>query len=1340
MYLSVRDRCIPEIYMPPLPHISYASPGKFLFVLGLLCWFSVGTEVRAQHFARLTVDDGLSQGFVRSILQTRDGFMWFATLDGLDRYDGNNFKVFRNDPSDPYSINSDFVLELLEDAQGVLWVITDKGPNLYDPASGRFYQPPIIKKISPTENYLIRELKPDPYGHIWAIFSDVLVQFESKGGATPEQRAQQVQIHTEILPKGLTGVISSISVVGEELWIIAEKGCFAVSLKNLSYRPLVFDNIPEPIRFWEDKKDHVIWVIHPQGLSQISNNVASNIFNNGPPMAEVDGIHCASGIYFFSLSRVYKWQNGVLYALPEVVDEKIISAFADSKGLLWVGTNAYGVYKILTGRTQFTRFFEGRSQIRAPEEDQQGRVWVAGDPKNGQGYFHYDLVTGEVRERLYELPHNKATASKKGGFWLVLNNNDVCYLDRPGGTAACYTFAASKNMGLSCIEDQRGRFVNTTREGLLVIFDPDTRLWSYWSFAHLFSTKNVPSISQVLEDPRGGIFWIGTTDGLVKAEPSQNGKDCQFNIYNSQNGLSRQRILSLANDPSNPERLWIGTQHGLNWLDKNTGIIEALTLRDGLPNDVIYSILPACDSILWVGTNAGLLRINHRSRRWQHFTTYDGLPGSEFNTGAAKKLRDGRMIMGGVNGFVLFDPGEVQISNTRPVIAITEMLVNFHPFANYIDTCKRGTFRYDQNFISFQFALLDYTNPSSNRYQYRLIGANTNWSPLSSEHSATFSNLPPGQYSFEVRGVNSEGVESAVTSYTFAILRPWWRSIWAFVLYGVALFSLSAFYFQWRNNQRELHRNLEAEHREAERLKELDKFKSRLYANITHEFRTPLTVILGTVDQLGSQATAFAAEQLRAVRRNGEQLLRLVDQMLDWSKLENDQLQLHNKSFDLSSSLAMCAEPFRAICQARNLAFSLHLPQGECWIETDPDRLNDIVSNLLSNAVKFTPSGGQVSLSAIIDPDQTLRITVSDTGIGIAPEHLPHIFDRFYQIRTNGNDAGGAGIGLAYAHELAYLMGGRLEAESAPNEGTTISLFLPYHKPADIPAATPTNVPAPEYPLENLTEAGSNTLHNELPVVLLVEDNVDVARYTAACLKERYRVVLAENGAAGMEKAFEIVPDLIVSDIMMPVMDGFQLCNVLKQDVRTSHIPLVMLTARVDEESQMQGMQYGADAYLKKPFRQEALLLQLDNLRRLQSAIREQLTAMLNPSATTPESSSKPPASIVATQQEAFVKQVFDLIKEHYADPDYSANDMFRALHMSSSQLHRKLTALIGKSPGYLLRRHRLEQGKKLLSDAPSLTVSEVAFQVGYRDANYFIRAFTHEFGISPGAYRKAHT
>lgn len=1307
----------------PAPALTFRKTAG-LFLAILCAWLFRFPVAQGQHIERLTVDEGLSQGFVHSVIQTRDGFLWVATLDGLNRYDGVGFKVYRNDPADPYSLNSDFVLELMEDSRGILWVLTDRGPNLFDPVSGRFYHPNGANQFSASSINPLRSLREDRFGRLWAIFDTEIVRFEFPAGDTPKAAADSMRMRTGFLSKNQLGIVYSLSALDSALWIASEKGCFALSYVDEILRPLSFLPAVDIAYIWQDTFSGAVWLQGAHGLSRWSGGRLSTFAIEGYENGMVCGWSGPKGTYFFSKTRIHRWENGVCVTLPGQIPEIILSACEDRNGVIWLGTNAHGLCKALLGRAQFASYQEGISQTGIPVEDRSGNLWVYGTQADTPGYYRFDAVSGQLKEPLNNRLQYSLVNGRDGGFWFLSAGGELYHIDRPGAGARRYGKAIAGNAQTgNLLQDSRGRLGYLTFDGQMTFFDPRTAKWSTWSFAYLFDPAQLPSPSSFLEDARG-CFWIGTSNGLIEATPGENGRNYRFRLYGSADGLSRQRILSLSADPWKPDRLWIGTQHGLNWLDFSTGKFEALTLGDGLPNDVIYSILPANDSILWVGTNSGLLRINHRSRRWRHFTKNDGLPGSEFNTGAALRLRDGRLVFGGVGGFVVFHPDDMVVSPIQPGLAITEIWINSRPYQGTSDTALPIRLNHDQNYVSFRFALLDFVNPASNRYQYRLIGANNNWTPLSSDNSVTFSNLQPGHYQIEVRGVNSEGIESKIARHKFVISPPWWRSVWAFVAYGMAALLGAGVFFQWRRRQRRFRENLAAEHREAERLKTLDQFKSRLYANITHEFRTPLTVILGVAKQL--EQDPANQERTSLIARNGEQLLRLVNQMLDWSKLENSQLRLRPQRFEVVGFLHMAAGTFLALAQSKDLALDFDFPDGALWIDADPDRLNDIVSNLLTNAIKFTPPGGRVALQISIESENTLCIAVEDTGIGIAPEHLPRIFDRFYQIDAPDKGTGGAGIGLSYAQELAQMMGGLLTASSAPGKGTRIQLALPQ-------AVPPRLTDGEAIPARRAETPPAGPENAELPLVLLIEDNADVARYTADCLAGHFAVVWVSDGSAGLAKALELVPDLVLSDVMLPGIDGFELCAALKNDPRTNHVPVVLLTARADGDSRLKGLQHGAAAYLVKPFQQAELLLKLDNLLRLRMAMQARHTTIFHKRF----SAEAKPDTAPAQLEDPFVQRVFALIAAHYADPDFSAAKLQRAVHLSSAQLHRKMLALTGKPPGHFLRLHRLEQSRKILRESPDAAIAEVAYRVGYRDANYFSRAFVQEFGLSPGAYRR---
>jgi signal transduction histidine kinase/CheY-like chemotaxis protein len=587
-------------------------------------------------------------------------------------------------------------------------------------------------------------------------------------------------------------------------------------------------------------------------------------------------------------------------------------------------------------------------------------------------------------------------------------------------------------------------------------------------------------------------------------------------------------------------------------------------------------------------------------------------------------------------------------------------------------------------------------------------------------------------------------VWSEPLSYTFTVLSPWWFTWWAWCLWvGLGAGLLYWFYrFQLGRRLAEA---------EAYRLRELDQVKNHLYTNITHEFRTPLTIINGVAGQLQSQASESVKRGLKMISRNGRQLLRLVNQMLDLAKLESGSLPVRLVQGDIIIYLRYLAESFHSYAQSRNI--DLHFQTGlEAYVvDYDREKMLHIVSNLLSNAVKFTPANGKVYFRvAEIIQDNTafLQIQVKDSGIGIAAEKLPHIFDRFYQVdtsatrsgelaRMNIRSDGGTGIGLALTRELVHLLGGTIEVQSRLGEGSTFTVLLPAVRSTSTHAAAngfeqflPEMQAFSGKGVDSFPELATSDQQNnsERPLLLIIEDNADVVRFLASCLESSYQLAAAPDGQAGIEKALELTPDIIISDVMMPLKDGFEVCDTLKNDVRTSHIPIVLLTAKADVESRITGLRRGADAYLAKPFDEEELRVRLEQL----IALRRRLLERYQHAAAVLERTGAEPSDDPSFElEEDFLQQVRDLIQENLADPTFGNEDLCKALAMSRTQLFRKLKALTGMSVVTFIRFYRLNKARQLLLTT-DLNISEVAYRVGFNDPSYFGRVFRREFGITP--------
>ncbi len=751
---------------------------------------------------------------------------------------------------------------------------------------------------------------------------------------------------------------------------------------------------------------------------------------------------------------------------------------------------------------------------------------------------------------------------------------------------------------------------------------------------------------------------------------------------------------------------------------------------------------------------------------------------------------DGRIYMGGLNGVNALE-GKTT-GKPRVLLAKFSLIDAFKDKRIFLNPKSyAGRVKLSPSVISFdlQLAFTNFIDPAKNQYAWRMDGLDEDWSYVRTQNIASYLRMPPGSYTFRAKAADSFGTWSEnELVLRITVLRPWYVRWWAWLMYvSVAVAGL---YFLRKYQIRVL-----LERAEKRRLQELDAFKSRFYTNITHEFRTPLTVILGNleiekleIEKLGnpgdpkiSQFLNFLSSKNTIIHRNSESLLRLINQILDLAKLEDNSLKINYVHGDVLPYLRYVAESLQSLANAQNVMLRVESDQAKIEMDYDPERLLQIVHNLLSNAIKFTPSGGKVILRVGTDLAgfqnlPSLNLAISDTGVGIPPEDLPKIFDRFYQAnkphlggwgaaKTDPTGAVGTGIGLSLTKELVKAMGGTISVESCTSPlvdrgaGTVFTVRLPITLEALplTPKGEPNLANSAEFLKEivstALPEIGSplgvrgvshegnpSILQSSNPSILLIEDNPDVVEYLTACLGEHYLLDFAYNGRSGIEKALETVPDLIVSDVMMPEKDGFEVCEFLKNDERTSHIPIVLLTAKADMESRIAGLRRGADAYLAKPFQREELLVVLQNLLELRKKLQARYSDfgfVISDFGRDERVASeiRNPKSEIAIE-DAFLKKLNAVIEKHLSDAEFEVPQLCRAIHLSQPQLYRKIKALTDKSIASYIRTVRLHKGRELLKNS-ALNVSEVAYQVGFTDPAYFSRTFSEEFGFAPSDLRK---
>jgi len=1350
---------------------------RILFFLFLVCRSTL-QQAQSPLVETISIEQGLSQGFVPAICQDDDGFLWFGTKNGLNRYDGYQFQVFKNDPFDSLSLCGNELVDIRASGDFLVLYTGEQCIQLFHRKTQRFYRiqpfvvPSFLRKFFVINENAIGMLaweagKTKLYVVHWP---PDLVERIDKG----EALADLLRIETPLRRYDL--LEADVSADQKKIRLLTQTEILEYDIS--SGKTLTID-LPFPVAMTHQEMNAKritgdfpgsIWVFQGATLARF-NGQKWELFTLPFSDSYLICVDRKGGFFWFLA-------GDTLYGLdinkkpfnPQptwnlTVDNPIVSCFADQFGNIWIGTDAHGIRKFSPRTGVFKNYMEGYSVYCQPVYNGKNHV-LMGDVRRKTSFLKLlDLRSGQVvRTQNMGLPEQnsiRGVTFENGRFWFLIN-------EKPA-QLTCFDPETGFKESIPLPEEYKAEFpalrfgspgeIWVVSQNQIIRFDIGSRKFSFFN-----NPQPVQAQVMAAERASDGTWWIGTTNGLYKAEPDANS---QFRFLvikaekNNRNSLPTNPIKSLLIDPTDPNVLWIGTNgHGLSRLDISKNQFTHYTTKNGLPDDVVYGILADDEKPrnLWISTNRGLTRFSPETGLFQYYFKSDGLQDNEFNTYASYKSASGKLFFGGVNGLTVFDPKDLHTHSEPPQVRLTGLKVNGLDIGprdpnliiqKDIAFLERLELPYSKNSIVLQFAATDYTAPQRNQFAYYLEGAEPEWAHQGFEHSAQYLNLAPGTYIFRVKAANSSGVwNEQPIELTIVIRAPWYRTWGAYLMY-VALLAGTAFLFYKNQLRRKL------EHAEAERLKGLDEFKSRFFTNITHEFRTPLTVILGMTERLtadgGRLTERDSKSSLGLIKRNGENLLRLINQILDLAKLESNTLKMNYVQGDVLAYLRYIAESLHSLANAQNVMLRVESDQAKIVMDYDPERLLQIVYNLLSNAIKFTPSGGKVVLRATVDdgrltdpvyrPPSTVHrlpstvITVSDTGAGIPPSNLPHVFDRFYQAENlEKAKAGGTGIGLSLTRELIQAMGGEISVESELGKGTSFTVRLPITRKAEylnIRGFEDLNSP----PLES---SNPQILGSSNPQILLIEDNPDVVEYLSACLSSpfeggregAYRLDYAYNGRAGIEKALEIVPDLIISDVMMPEKDGFEVVETLKNDERTSHIPIVLLTAKATVEDRIAGLRRGADAYLAKPFREEELLVWVAQL----IARRRQLQARyarLSAPDTAPE-----PAATELALEDSFMQKFRAVLEANFSNTEFSVDALCRELAMSRTQVHRKLAALTNRSTTEHINAFRLEKARELLL-AGGLNVSEVAFQVGFNDPKYFSRLFSETYGQAPSEFRE---
>jgi signal transduction histidine kinase/ligand-binding sensor domain-containing protein/DNA-binding response OmpR family regulator len=1247
--------------------------------------------------------------------EDKKGNIWIGTRGGgLNRYDKNtdSFTSYKHDPNDPNSISSDTVTCIYEDNENNLWISTwGGGLNRYLRETDTFnhYRHNSKDEITLANDYCLHIFE-DKSNNLWLSVRNGLDLFNPRKNTFIHYK------HNPENPYSLSRELFAIPLYEDNsglIWFYIGGGDF------LSFSAFdVFD--PRKGKFFHCKED----LNNPQGLRGFHfYSLCKDHSGNVWICSDTRGINKLNPLrqniiyYHHEPNNINSLCYNNSYAILESTSQPDI---------IWIGTkNGLDKYNRRTGVFTHLTHQPGKSNslvnnnIYSVYEDRFGMLWIVTEG----GLSCYDIK----RAQFTNYTHNPEDSNS-----LCTNRLWSIYEDHLGTL-----WLGSIDRGLIRYQRENGSFTN-------YIHNPAD------------SQSITPGRVWCIDEDREGNLWIGTTNGLNKF----NRNNQTFTHY-----LTDRSIFVIHEDKHN--NLWLGTlRDGLCPFNRQTGEAHFYDQKQGLCNNAINSIIEDDDGFLWLSTPSGLSKFNPRTAEFTNFSEEHGFPTQLFHVNGTK-LKNGQIWLTTVdNGIVGFYPNQIKINTIPPRIVLTDIKLfneslkigTDSPLKQDISITREITFAHWQNDITIECAALHFSCPEKNQYAFWLENYDKDWYYTGTNRIASYTNLDPGEYIFHAKGSNSDKVwnEDGV-SLRIIIHPPWWRTFWAYGLYVLIIGSIV--FVIWQNQVRRIHLRNELKMRqfEAKKLQEIDHIKSRFFANISHEFRTPLTLILGPIEKLLSEITNPKwKNQLQITIRNSQQLLRLINQLLDFSKLEAGRMSLRAKKQDIIPLIKGIVFSFMSLSERKRITLTFKTEQDSILVFIDQDKVEKILSNLLSNAFKFTSEGGMITVQVAKKFDkkgewsfapaaeETVEIKIIDTGIGMAPEHLDHIFDRYYQVDDKGGGAG-TGIGLALTKELTVLHHGQITVQSELGKGSTFIIYFPLgkahlkkHEIIDEKGEEPIITLEKDDRLSDIKyrkqkiekeiqeiQPPKTKIRRQLPIVLIVEDNQDVRAYIRDFLESDYRVKEARDGVDGFEKATNTIPDLIISDVMMPNMDGFELCEKLKTDERTSHIPVILLTARASEKSKLEGLETGADDYIIKPFSARELQVRVKNLIEQRRKLRERFSH---------ESALKPKDIAITSADERFLQRAMDTIEAQIGNPDFSVNDFGKKVGLSHSQLHRKIRALTDRSPIEFIRTLRLKRAADLLKQHFG-NVAEIAYEVGFNNPSYFAECFRKLFGKSPSEY-----
>ncbi len=1368
----------------------------------LLLLSSLGfSQQKADIFKNFTAKDGLSQHDINCIVQDNEGFLWFGTNDGLNKYDGYNFNVFKPINEDDSSISGRIVQDIQKDTYGNLWIATlDGGLTMYHSKTERFKS---FGSVIPEMGSYANRITISKDGVLWVQFRSKICYALLKENIDEMEFAFLSKVDKSQKEKAAKRIYTKDKTVFYE----TSKETYALrytktetGLQNVSFVPHRDAYFVKEIEGTNKSK----WILYDDRIShqqdESTTTIAVTVTDEAAAVDSKGVLWCvledrlSSITYARGKLRVDTIDFEALDFLT-LKNNTVKSICLDKTGNLWVGTNGGGIYKKTNNPFSFGHFNKdsnpnslGGNKIRSLHEDQFGNLWIGTEggglsylSRKNKNYTNFHAFTfakdsrGLSSKKVFSISEN-----------IIDNNNSILWFSTENG--GLNRLLLNRNTDPKSFRFKKYNNPQTDGNNIFyraihsVLGEGKKQLWigyyghglglAKWSakgsnikFTFIDSPNENKQLSgKIIRDiyrDSYGVLWLSTNNGLNKLD--ENSTDISKSTFvsyqhNPEDATSIGSNYTLQIFESADKTLWIGTiGGGLNKMTRTqdgsvTGF-KRFNRQNGLfPDDVINSIAEDSNGILWVGTNNGLIAFNPKNETYQTYLASE-LQNPEMSEISALKRRNTELVFGGINGINVFTPNNNTVTDTTPKTVLTALNVMYAPvkpleivdgdihLEKSITHTEHLYLDAKVNNFSLSFSALHYDNPLLNKYRYKLDGFDKEWIETSSAlRIANYTNIPAGDYTFYVYGSNNNGTWSAApASLKITINPPWYWTTLTKILYFVLFVIVLLLFGQYTLIDIRRKRKLEFDRLEKEKEKELNAAKLQFFTNISHELRSPLTLILGPVEKLINKIDSLKKDDrlksYTTIQRNADYLLKLTKQLLDFRKLEQGKTPLSCAHINVVGAVKKISEQFNSLADKKNISLDYHVPEQKVFGWIDVTKLEKIVHNLLSNAIKFTPERGRITIAvALKNPNQKypegyMALSIKDSGPGINPRELKNIFDRFYQADNQNKKNQGVGIGLSFSQSLAKIHGGALTVKSKLNEGSTFTLKLPSgtahltsEQMIDDKELILTNLDMPIDQV-NEREAVISYENGNKPVLLIIEDNIEINHYIASELSDEYAIISCVNGSKGLEVARDKSPDVIISDIMMPGIDGLEVCRQVKKDVQINHIPFILLSAKTTNESRVKGLQAGADVYLIKPFNMDVLKMQLSSLLENRKRIHEEFK----------KAPFEPSLVDVNGVEEQFIQNVIEEIERNLDNASFTTNMLAKNVGMSRTTFYNKTKAITGLKPTEFVRNYRLKIAAQYLEKG--FSAKESMHRTGFNTAGYFTQSFKTLYKMTPSEY-----